>query len=233
MRRTLIVLSLAGIAAGCATSPRAAPAPPPAPTPAQAPPPPPDTGEFTLVREGSPVATERFTRTPLLLDALLAIPGQARLAYSAALAPDATMSRVEARVFGPAPSDTTPLQRSTAELRGDSVISVTIMGDSTQRRAIAVPPGTLFYLSPSVALMEQLVRRARALGGDSTSIPVLLAGTGGRTLPAAVIFTPDSARLVLGPAEARLRVDAGGRVLGGTVPSQNVEITRTPGMSAQ
>lgn len=225
--RRFTLAALVMVVAACARSPRAAPPPAP-PAPEQAPPPPPERATFTLVRQGDTVATESFARTPELLDATLTVPNQARLVYSVTLAPDATMRRIEARVLGPAPSDTTPLQRSSAEFRGDSVYAVTFTGDSAQRRATAVPPGTIFYLSPSVALMEQIVRRARAVGGDSVAVPVLLAGTGGRTLMASVVFAPDSARLVLGPAEARLSVDQAGRVLGGAVPSQSVTIARTP-----
>ena len=38
---------------------------------------------------------------------------------------------------------------------------------------------------------------------------------------------PDSAILMLGPVDVRMRIDAAGRVLGATVPSQNLTIERT------
>jgi hypothetical protein len=75
--------------------------------------------------------------------------------------------------------------------------------------------------------MEQIVRRARALGGDSVQVPILGADNG-RTSTVTVRFMgADSATVSLGPVVLRLRVDRAGSLLGGAVPSQNLTISRT------
>ena len=75
--------------------------------------------------------------------------------------------------------------------------------------------------------MEQIVRRARVMGGEQVQVPVFVAGTGGQTEPTTVTFMPpDSATVMLGNTEVRLRVDEQGRLLGGRVPAQNLLIER-------
>ena len=49
-------------------------------------------------------------------------------------------------------------------------------GSSVHGRHVPMPQGTLPMMHGSGALLEQLLRRARVLGGDSISVPVLFLG---------------------------------------------------------
>jgi hypothetical protein len=77
--------------------------------------------------------------------------------------------------------------------------------------------------------MEQIVRRARAMGGESVQVPVFVASSGGVTRSASVRFAGDSATLSLATTEVRVRVDPGGAILGGSVPAQGLTIQRREG----
>lgn len=217
MRRTIAALSLAALAA-CAT---AQPGTQAATTTAAAP----QAGTFYMIQRGDTIASERFTRTATRLDAQLGGRMGPRLVYGADLAADASVTRLEARTYTGA--DTTPQQRSVATFRGDSVI-VEVMGEGARTNRMGTTRGVVPYVNPSPSLMEQILRRGRALGGDSVAVPILVVG-GGQTLPATVRFMgTDSAIIALGPIQVRARTDRSGALLGGTVPSQDIVIARTP-----
>jgi alpha-beta hydrolase superfamily lysophospholipase len=128
--------------------------------------------------------------------------------------------------------------------KGDSAIKrldVTITGDSgaaqpfdaaapapLPAQRIAVPRGAVPYVNLSGLSLELLLRRARAIGGDSADVPLLL-GNGG-SIPARVHrIGADSATITLGGVELRARTDADGRFLGAVVPSQRVVFERLAG----
>ncbi|MBA1993675.1 hypothetical protein, partial [Escherichia coli] len=82
-------------------------------------------------------------------------------------------------------------RRATAVFRSDSVIVENVSGDSTTTTRYGTQVGAVPYVNPSVAIAEQIVRRARVLGGGpqaqpvgSVPIPVFVAGTGGQTVVA-------------------------------------------------
>ncbi|HKE90998.1 MAG TPA: hypothetical protein VKB45_11720 [Gemmatimonadales bacterium] len=95
---------------------------------------------------------------------------------------------------------------------------------------VGMPKGTLPVLGTSIAFLEQLLRRARAVGGDSVSIPVMQVGA----QAALDVFTviqngPDSVVLVGAdgnPANGlHLALDRQGRIVGGAIPISNSRIT--------
>ena len=215
MQRTLAALSLAALAA-CATTQPGTQAP--AAAAAQA-------GTFYLIQRGDTIASERFTRTAARLDAQLGGRIGPRLVYGADLAPDASVARLETSTF--TATDTAAQQRSVATFRGDSVI-VEVTGAGARTNRLATTRGVVPYVNPSPSLMEQILRRGRVLGGDSVAVPILVVG-GGQTLPATVRFMgADSAVIALGPVQVRARTDRSGALLGGSVPSQEIVIARTP-----
>ncbi len=92
-------------------------------------------------------------------------------------------------------SRTTRHIRGTIADRGDTITYVALLGDSgivqsvdvtarshrhrdlaVQARHFAMPRSTLPLLHGSGALFEQVLRRVRAIGGDSVSIPVIRLG---------------------------------------------------------
>lgn len=189
-----------------------------------------ENGAFVLVlANGDTVSIERFSRTATRLETELVVKiGAARFTMGATLAPDATVTRFE-NAYRQAAADpsSAPLQSAVITFPGDSAI-VEISGggrDVVQRlgsRAGAVP-----FVNPSFALLEQLVRRARKIGGPSASVPVFIV-QGGQTVDFTVTWMgADSAIVAMAGVPARVRVDASGAILGGTVPAQGLTILRT------
>jgi alpha-beta hydrolase superfamily lysophospholipase len=116
----------------------------------------------------------------------------------------------------------------TLEFRGDSVIAeITVPARTTQR--FSTSPGALPFVNLSAAIAEQIVRRARVLGGTSAVVPMFVVD-GGRTAAAKVTWpTPDTAVIMLGGVELRAVVAADGSVRSAVVPSQRVRFTRVEG----
>ena len=187
-----------------------------------------ETGSFVLRNGTTPLATERFQRSASAIDAELTTPIGVRVVYAARLRPDASISFIDVREHAPgAPAGDPPMQQSTGTFEGDSVILSLDRGGDTQVARRATTRGVVPYINPSPSLMEQIVRRARALGGSRVDVPVWLPSAGGQNVTAMVEFTtPDSARLTMGTTELRLHVDAAGRVLGGAIPSQGLTLER-------
>ncbi len=129
--------------------------------------------------------------------------------------------------------------------RGDSarVHSVfTVSGDSVDVRSDAlpagssrpirsfVPRGSVPFNNLSGLTLELILRRARAAGGDTVVVPLLIAA--GQSVPMRVMRVgADSALLTIGATDIRVRTDAVGRFLGGVVPSQGVYFERLSGDS--
>ena len=188
-------------------------------------------GVFTVLRGTDTLGTERFTRTATQLDADFATRAQGRFAYTATLLPDATVSRVEVRAYrAGSAADAQPSQRSVAVFQGDSVAIEDVReGGQPQSSRLATQRQAIPYVNPSMSLMEQILRRARAAGSGSGSVqvPTFVASGGGQTVSATVTFLgADSAVVVLGPAEMRVRTDAVGRLLGAAVPAQGLVVER-------
>jgi uncharacterized protein len=152
-----------------------------------------------------------------------------RMTYSLALGPGATTPEMTLWAWRPGVAgDEAPMQDVRLRLIGDTVhVDITgAAGTVTQR--IATRPDAILYVNPSMALVEQVLRRARALGGPSATVPVF-AVQGGQTLDATVTWLPgDSALLVLG-SEMRVAVAPDGSLLGAAVPAQRLTTTRVAG----
>jgi hypothetical protein len=194
-----------------------------------------DRGAFLMVAGSDTVLVERFTRTPGAVAADAAITGRARIPFTLRTGPGATVSAMEFRVLAPGAADgAAPLQRGTLAFAGDSAVATLSAGAGPDRTVTARgTAGAVPVVNPSAVLLEQLLMRARALGGrDSVTVPALVVGAT-QTIPARVRWVgADSAVLALGGAELFARVDAAGRLLGGTVPSQRLVITRVADASA-
>ena len=185
--------------------------------------------ELVLVQGTDSVATERFTRTAERVDATLSLGPMGRLRYTATLAPDASVTRVDLAVLGPAATDTTPLQRGSAVVRGDSIQleSAAADGSPPQTLSLAVPRGAVIYVNPSPSSLEQIVRRARALGGQNVRVPILALGGDATVGSTTVTFGEGGAATIgLGSVQVEVRTDASGAVTGGSIAGQNITIVR-------
>jgi hypothetical protein len=178
-----------------------------------------------LTQGSDTIGSEHFSRTKDRLRAEFTARGMEAFRYDAELAPDASVKRIRLTVRPPAGG----AQTSTAAFAGDSVtLTREAPGDSARSARRPAAPGSVPYVNPSPSLMEQIVRRARALGGGTASVPVFVGGAGPANVTAVVDFAAsDSARLELGGVSVLLRVDGAGAILGGSVPSQRLTISRS------
>lgn len=180
-----------------------------------------DRGAF-LIRAGSDtIVIERFTRIGDTVQGSIGVKGQPREDYVATLGPRFTISALSLNLFREGATDAAAMQRIRVTMVGDSAIAD--VDGAVQRIktvAAAVP-----LLNNSFALAEQFTRRARAAGG-TVEVPAW-ALSGGTTLTITLrAVGADSMTLTVAGVEERLKVDAAGRILGGMIPSQHVDIIR-------
>lgn len=184
---------------------------------------------YYLIAGTDTIVAERITRTATGFSGELAdrVRGS-RITYTATVdARTKLITELTTRVF-----------RSAVDTVGNTA-SFTIGGDSViARMGTAAPahvpaaPGTIPMLNPSVAFIEQVMMRARAMGGPGAQIPILIIGTP-QPFSAVVRWVgADSAVLQYAGATMELTVSSDGRVLGGGVPAQRVAIVRSTSTAA-
>ena len=99
---------------------------------------------------------------------------------------------------------------------------------------VGMPKGTLPMLGASVAFLEQLLRRARAVGGDSVTIPVMMVGAQASLEVFTVIQNGADSVVLVGAdgnwsAGLHLAVDPQGRILGGGIPLSSTRLVSLEG----
>ncbi len=187
-------------------------------------------GAFVMTLGRDTVAVERFERDGDRLSGVTLFQMMnVRTDWTLESQPDgsARRMRLEAR-YANAPLDAKPLQEGTLEFRADSVIGVL----AGARRAFPSRPGALPYLNPSMAMFEQALVRARALGGGSPSVELFLVAGGGVVTVPLTRTSPDTVTMSLGGLEVKLAVDAAGRLAGGAIPAQRIEFRRVAALPA-
>ena len=190
-----------------------------------------DGGGFVILAEGDTMATERYTRSPGHLRGVLTHGDGTRIRYDATIGPDEAIVRLELSLWRPgAPLDSRPAQHSVTELRGparDSLARTDQEGGPARRFQVIVPAGAQPYLIPSIALAQQVLRRARALGGDSTSIPIVVLNGAAMPQRVGVRWLPgDSAAITVAGNHVRVGLDAQGRILDGSDPALAMSVRR-------
>jgi len=86
-------------------------------------------------------------------------------------------------------------------------------------------------LGTSVAFLEQILRRARVVGGDSVSIPVMMVGAQSSLDVFTVIRNGDDSVVLVTPqgdltAALYLAVDSAGHISGGVIPLSGTRIQK-------
>ena len=186
----------------------------------------PETGTFTLTQNGTVIATERFTRSATLLETRLEVVNQATLQTRGTLRPDGTVSRLAVRVFGPGGVTGEPVQTSAVNFAGELATFEQPIGEPAGEPK-EVDEGVVPYVNPSPAFMEQILRRARLVGGDTVAIPVWTPGPGGGQVIGAVIaFDGDGGTLSMGGVAVEITTDGVGRLLSARVPAQSLVVER-------
>jgi dienelactone hydrolase len=184
-----------------------------------------------LVRVGAEtLAVENASRIGRQLEGRLVLRQPLlRLGQRLTLSDSSTVERMETAMSVGMTGDSVQ-QRAELAFRGDSAFSHVVdtrAAAPTPDRRFAVPRGVLPFMNLSGLSLELILRRARALGGDTARVPVLLLG--GQTLTAVVSRAgADSAVVLLGGVALRARTDAEGRLLGAEVPTQHVVFERLP-----
>jgi hypothetical protein len=191
-----------------------------------------------LIRRGSDtVATEALSRTPTELTGTITFRRTTPVSewYHAIVGPDAAVALLEVNVRQGVDTGLIRArvsERTRAIFRGDSVAVDDLTDHGMDTRVLPTRAGALPYLNLSFGLLEQAVRRAAAVGGDSVKVPFFnmngAAGSGGGGTVVGTVrrIGGDSVALELGSVEFRLRVDGGGRLLGGGIPAQGLSFER-------
>ena len=119
-----------------------------------------------------------------------------------------------------------PRQRVDVTFTGDSAVGVVTTGTSAPiTRRAAAKPGAVPFFNPSMILTELAVRRAVG-GGKREGIAPLFLLNGGAAELRITRVGDDSLVVALAGIDIRMRTDADGRFLGGTIPAQGLTITR-------
>jgi hypothetical protein len=230
-RHAAALCALAALVAGAAACGERGDAPPiaeqptrpaPGPGPGTAPVLQPGERGFALVQGGDTVAYEVYQ---LAADGIQGeirqVDDRARVRYRGQVAADGQIRRLELEAF--LDGELRPAHRAIAEVHRDSIrTEVHEEGQPPRTATIAAPADVQLYLSPSVGLLEMIVRRARAVGGDDVSFPVLAASTEAvpRLIHPAIRFLPgDSVQIFADEDRIHLAIDAENRVRGGGNPA--------------
>ncbi len=184
---------------------------------------------FRMALGRDTLTSEVVERTPTRLEVdMIDKSTGARWRYSLALAPGGSVPAMTNAFYRLASGDTVPYQSAEIAFVGDSV-RVTISGNVSRVEALATTPGALPYINPSFAMVEQVLRRARAMGGAVDTVPLFMV-SGGRTIPAVVTrLGNDSATIGIGAATMRAAVGPDGALLGAVIPQQGVTVVREAG----
>jgi hypothetical protein len=190
-----------------------------------------DSGTFVVRHAGDTVATETFSRGATSIQGTLNLNNFKHTfhRYTAVVAPDASVPMIDITVREDADSGRIKarlLQRARIIFREDSAAVDAVVGQAISTQVLGTRAGAIPYLNMSFALLEQAVRRSRANGTGQKQVPFFnLAG--GQTVSGTLRpVGRDSLALAIGDVEFRLKVDPDGRVLGGAIPSQNVQVDR-------
>ena len=104
-------------------------------------------------------------------------------------------------------------------------------GERPRTTRVGMPKGTLPVMQTSVAFLEQLLRRARVVGGDSVSLPVMILGAQASLDVLTMISNGSDSVVLVGPDGnlvngVHLAVDEQGRILGGLIPISGSKILK-------
>jgi hypothetical protein len=185
--------------------------------------------QFILMSGDDTVAVEAYTRTGDRLEGELRERRSGdRVTYRVTTGEESLITRLEISAY--TRGGTAPEQQVELTVRGDSLIAGYTRDGSRQQEATLIPSGTLLYLNPSVALLEQMLRRARAVGGERVGLTVLSISADDApelVRPTITWIGTDSVHIaVAGDNQVHGAVDGEGRILRAVNPMWGVRIER-------
>lgn len=181
-------------------------------------------GAFVVTREGKILYREQFARSAKRLEADIAASGEnARVLQLLELNPDATVRSATVETQGGAGKSET-MRVAVADTR--ALVEVVDRKGVPASSTVTIPRGAIPNLVPeSLAVLEQVIRRAKVLGGKQVRIPVLP----GTMRPQWVYLTmtaPDSVQIDAASARIDAKIDGEGRLLSASEPNQKITIRR-------
>ncbi|HEV8410053.1 MAG TPA: alpha/beta fold hydrolase [Gemmatimonadaceae bacterium] len=181
-----------------------------------------DRGAFVIHNGADTVVVDRFSRNANELRGVMAVRGQGRVEYVVTFGPENVVQKLQLSSFKPGATATdTAVAKVVATLKGDSVTFTTAGKPTT----VATKAGAVPSLNNAIAITEIFTRRARATG--RTGDYWYLAMSGGATLPLTIRPAgEDSLILTLAGQRQHYKIDAVGRILGGTIEGQPFVLSR-------
>jgi dienelactone hydrolase len=187
----------------------------------------PERATFYLLVGNDTVTIERAERTATdLRFELFDRKSHSRVAFTGKLSPAALVESAAMRVFVN-PVDTAPALRINARFLGDSV-GVERAGVTNWLR---VGANALPSMNVSAALLEQSLLRARAMGGDSVTVPALFLPNGPAAPVTIIRRGPTAAIARIGSVTIETTLSPDGLLMGAVIPSQNARYARGPATS--
>jgi len=187
---------------------------------------------FYLLRGSDTVITERVARSSTALVGEFKDPTGLIVRYAAQLDDSA---RITAATASATPRGATP---RVAQFRfaGDTLEIASLGANGAPAGAetrVAVAHDALLQQNPSVGFMEQMLLRARAMGGGSAVRVPLVFTLGAAQVTATVAFSgADSAVATINGTAMRFALDRAGLIVSGAIPAQGIVISRGPGGAA-
>ncbi|HET9440149.1 MAG TPA: alpha/beta fold hydrolase [Longimicrobiales bacterium] len=185
--------------------------------------------ESFVVRMGrDTIAIETFVLNAQRLEGELSGPALPnRMRYQVELS-NGLPGRMKVEMMA-ANSDTAAM-RAELTFVGDSVlVQSSSAGAAQPAQRLGTTRNAVPFINLAFSFVELATTQARRVTGDSTLVHYFIVTNGG-TLPSKLKWiTADSAVMSLGGVELRLQLDARGRILHATVPSQNVTVERVAG----
>ena len=181
-----------------------------------------DRGAFVIHNGADTVVVDRFSRNENELRGMTAVRGQGRIEYVMTFGPENTVRSLQLSSFKPGATATdTAIAKVLATLRGDSV-TFTTAGKPT---SVPTKSGAIPSFNNAISITEVFTRRARAAGG--TGDYWYLAMSGAATIPLTVRSAgADSVVITLAGQRQRYKIDAIGRILGGSIDGQPFVVDR-------
>lgn len=179
---------------------------------------------FVVTRDADTLAAERISRATDRVDSdFLDKTHGLRIAMVLILAPNALVTRAEITVrMATSAPDAQSLQHVTIVFGADTAHLRMSADEAAPVQRIPIPHGALPFLNLSVATAEQILMRARVLGGAMAQVPIFSI-VGGKTASATVRWTGvDSAVLSLEGADLHAHVTTSGEIIDAAVPEQKV-----------
>ncbi|HEY0971631.1 MAG TPA: hypothetical protein VGE02_11745 [Gemmatimonadales bacterium] len=183
-------------------------------------------GALLVMRRGADtLCVEHVRRDGRTMHSSLALSHGVTVDYSILEHADGTAERMEVTISRS--GEDGPHERFWANFVGDSIMSRTArVGHPTVNGAYRLPGSVVTYIEQSPAMLEQMVRHARRSQGSITNVSVLVLGDPSVVIGGAIVFQGDTALVAFGDMVSRLAVDGEGRVLGGSMPEEDITIER-------